>query len=169
MRIFNEIGLHNVRGDLFGGITAAVIALPMALAFGVASGAGPVAGLYGAILVGLFASLFGSTPTLISEPTGPMTVIMTAVIANLIASNPEQGMSMAFTVVMLAGVFQVLFGVMKLGNYVTMMPYTVVSGFMTGIGVIIIILQVFPFIGQASPKSIVEVFKQLPIAIGLGP
>ena len=113
MRIFNEIGLHHVRGDLFGGITAAVIALPMALAFGVASGAGPAAGLYGAVLVGLFAALFGSTPTLISEPTGPMTVIMTAVIANLIATNPEQGMAMAFTVVMLAGVMQMAFGIRR--------------------------------------------------------
>jgi SulP family sulfate permease len=151
--LFNEFNLKNLQGDLFGGLTAAIIALPMALAFGVASGAGPVAGLYGAILVGLFASLFGSTPTLISEPTGPMTVIMTAVIANLIASNPEQGMSMAFTVVMLAGMFQILFGVMKLGNYVTMMPYTVVSGFMTGIGIILIILQLGPMIGHATPPG----------------
>jgi len=105
MRVFNEIRFNNLRGDLFGGVTAAIIALPMALAFGVASGAGPTAGLYGAVLVGLFAALFGSTPTLISEPTGPMTVVMTAVIAHLIAANPEQGMAMAFTVVMLAGLF----------------------------------------------------------------
>ena len=88
MQIFNEIRFDNLRGDLFGGVTAAIIALPMALAFGVASGAGPAAGLYGAVLVGLFAALFGGTPTLISEPTGPMTVIMTAVIANLLAANP---------------------------------------------------------------------------------
>jgi SulP family sulfate permease len=153
MKILNEIRLNNLRGDLFGGVTAAIIALPMALAFGVASGAGPAAGLYGAVLVGFFAALFGSTPTLISEPTGPMTVIMTAVIANLIAANPEQGMAMAFTVVMLAGLFQMLFGFMKLGRYVTMMPYTVISGFMTGIGVILIILQIGPFLGQATPAG----------------
>ncbi len=153
MRVFNEIRFDNLRGDLFGGLTAAVIALPMALAFGVASGAGPVAGLYGAVLVGLFAALFGGTPTLISEPTGPMTVVMTAVIANLIAANPEQGMAMAFTVVMLAGVFQILFGVLRLGKYVTMMPYTVISGFMTGIGVILIVLQLAPFLGQAAPPG----------------
>ena len=130
MSVFNEINTRHLRGDLFGGVTAAIIALPMALAFGVASGAGPAAGLYGAVLVGLFAALFGSTPTLISEPTGPMTVIMTAVIASLIAANPEQGMAMAFTVVMLAGLFQVAFGVLKMGQFVTMMPYTVISGFM---------------------------------------
>ncbi len=153
MKLFNEIRFDNLRGDLFGGVTAAVVALPMALAFGVASGAGPAAGLYGAVLVGLFAALFGGTPTLISEPTGPMTVVMTAVIANLIAANPDQGMAMAFTVVMLAGVFQILFGVLKLGRYVTMMPYTVVSGFMTGIGIILIILQFGPFLGHAPPPG----------------
>jgi SulP family sulfate permease len=151
MRITNRIHFRNVRGDIFGGVTAAVIALPMALAFGVASGAGPAAGLWGAVLVGFFAALFGGTPTLISEPTGPMTVVMTAVIANLTASNPENGMAMAFTVVMMAGVFQIIFGTLRLGKYVTMMPYTVISGFMSGIGIILVILQLAPFLGQPSP------------------
>jgi SulP family sulfate permease len=149
--IFNEISLRNPRGDIFGGITAAVIALPMALAFGVASGAGAEAGLYGAILVGLFAALFGGSPTLISEPTGPMTVVFTAVIAKLIASDPVNGTAMAFTVVVMAGLFQILFGIMRLGKYVTLMPYSVISGFMSGIGIILIILQIGPLLGQASP------------------
>ena len=153
MAIFNEIRLTNIKGDVFGGITAAVIALPMALAFGVASGAGPEAGLYGAILVGLFAALFGATPTLISEPTGPMTVVMTAVVASLIASDPDQGLAMAFTVVILAGCLQILFGILRVGHFVTMMPYTVVSGFMTGIGIILIILQIGPFLGQPPPTG----------------
>jgi len=153
MRILNEIGTHNLRGDVFGGLTAAVVALPMALAFGVASGAGAEAGLYGAILVGLFAALFGGSPTLISEPTGPMTVVFTAVIAKLIASNPENGMAMAFTVVIMAGLFQMLFGLMRLGKYVTVMPYTVISGFMSGIGVILVILQIGPLLGQAAPSG----------------
>ncbi|MEM8675459.1 MAG: SulP family inorganic anion transporter [Cyanobacteria bacterium P01_G01_bin.67] len=153
MTITNRIHFRNVKGDIFGGITAAVIALPMALTFGVASGAGASAGLWGAILVGFFAALFGGTPTLISEPTGPMTVVMTAVIASLTAANPENGMAMAFTVVMLAGIFQIIFGALKLGRYVTLMPYTVISGFMSGIGVILIILQTAPFLGQASPKG----------------
>jgi len=151
MRIFNQIGLGHLKGDLFGGVTAAVIALPMALAFGVASGAGAEAGLYGAVLVGLFAALFGGTPTLISEPTGPMTVVFTAVITTMIAADPEHGMAMAFTTVMLAGVFQVLFGALKLGRYVTMMPYTVISGFMSGIGFILIIIQLPALLGYASP------------------
>ncbi|MGK7955390.1 MAG: SulP family inorganic anion transporter [Crocosphaera sp.] len=153
MSITNTIHFRNVKGDIFGGITAAVIALPMALTFGVASGAGASAGLWGAILVGFFAALFGGTPTLISEPTGPMTVVMTAVIASLTAAEPEKGLAMAFTVVMLAGVFQILFGMFKLGKYVTLMPYTVISGFMSGIGVILIILQIAPFLGQNSPKG----------------
>ena len=151
MQLTNRIHFRNLRGDLFGGVTAAIIALPMALAFGVASGAGAVSGLWGAVLVGFFAALFGGTPTLISEPTGPMTVVMTAVIANLTASNPENGLQMAFTVVMMAGLFQIIFGALRLGKYVTMMPYTVVSGFMSGIGIILIILQLAPFLGQESP------------------
>jgi len=163
MAITNKIHFRNVKGDIFGGITAAVIALPMALTFGVASGAGASAGLWGAILIGFFAALFGGTATLISEPTGPMTVVMTAVIASLTASNPDQGLAMAFTVVMLAGVFQILFGVFKLGKYVTLMPYTVISGFMSGIGVILIILQLAPFLGQASPKGgVIGTMQNLP-------
>jgi SulP family sulfate permease len=153
MPITNTIHFRNVKGDIFGGVTAAVIALPMALTFGVASGAGASAGLWGAILIGFFAALFGGTPTLISEPTGPMTVVMTAVIARLTAADPENGLAMAFTVVMLAGIFQIIFGFFKLGRYITLMPYTVISGFMSGIGFILVILQIAPFLGQDSPKG----------------
>lgn len=163
MKILNEFSTQNLRGDIFGGVTAAVIALPMALAFGVASGAGAEAGLYGAILVGLFAALFGGTPTLISEPTGPMTVVFTAVIAKLIASDPVNGMAMAFTVVILAGMFQILFGLLRLGKYVTLMPYNVVSGFMSGIGIILVILQIGPLLGQAAPSGgVLAILQQLP-------
>lgn len=153
MQLTNRIHFNNLRGDLFGGLTAAIISLPLALAFGVASGAGAVAGLYGAVCVGFFAALFGGTPTLISEPTGPMTVVMTAIVATMTARNPENGLAMAFTVVMLAGIFQILFGMFKLGKYITLMPYSVISGFMSGIGVILIILQIAPFVGQPSPKG----------------
>ncbi|MBC6474737.1 MAG: SulP family inorganic anion transporter [Hormoscilla sp. GM102CHS1] len=163
MKVFNRIHFRNLRGDIFGGVTAAVIALPMALAFGVASGAGAEAGLYGAVLVGLFTALFGGTPTLISEPTGPMTVVMTAVIASLTAANPENGLAMAFTVVMLAGIFQIVFGLLKLGKYITLMPYTVISGFMSGIGLIMIFLQIGPFLGQANPKGgVIGVISNIP-------
>ena len=153
MQLLNNINANNLKGDWWGGLTAAIIALPMALTFGVASGAGPEAGLWGAVLVGLFAALFGGTPTLISEPTGPMTVVMTAVIANLTASNPENGMAMAFTVVMMAGVFQILLGLLRLGRYITQMHYTVISGFMSGIGFILIVLQLGPALGQKGPPG----------------
>lgn len=166
MSVVNKISFQNFKGDFFGGLTAAVIALPMALAFGIASGAGASAGIWGAILIGFFASLFGGTPSLISEPTGPMTVILTAVIAELIAQNPENGLAMGFTVVMLAGVFQILFGVLRLGKYITMLPYNVISGFMTGIGVILIFLQIAPFLGQATPKGgVLGVLRNLPSLI----
>lgn len=143
----------NLKGDLFGGVTTAIISLPLALAFGVASGAGAEAGLWGAIMVGLFASLFGGSSTLISEPTGPMTVIMTAVLTSMVAKYPETGMAMTFTVVMMAGAFQILLGTLKLGKYITLMPYSVISGFMSGIGVILIILQLSPLLGHAAPAG----------------
>ena len=163
LNITNTIHFRNLRGDIFGGLTAAIISLPMALAFGVASGAGPEAGLWGAICVGFFAALFGGTPTLISEPTGPMTVVMTAVVATMQANNPENGLAMAFTVVMLAGVFQILFGALRLGKYVTLMPYTVISGFMSGIGLILIVLQISPFLGQANPTGgVIGILTNLP-------
>ncbi|HFQ5194093.1 TPA: SulP family inorganic anion transporter [Vibrio vulnificus] len=147
---FNDI---NLKGDLFGGVTTAIISLPLALAFGVASGAGAEAGLWGAILVGLFAALFGGSSTLISEPTGPMTVIMTAVLTSMVAKYPESGIAISFTIVMMAGAFQVLIGTLKLGKYITLMPYSVVSGFMSGIGVILIILQLSPLLGHAAPAG----------------
>jgi SulP family sulfate permease len=166
MAFFNEIHLRNLHGDILGGVTAAVIALPMALAFGVASGAGAEVGLYGAILVGLFAALFGGSPTLISEPTGPMTVVFTAVITKLIASDPENGLAMAFTVVVMAGFIQILFGLMRLGKYVTLMPYSVVSGFMSGIGIILIILQLGPMLGQPTPDGgVIGVLENIPSLI----
>lgn len=163
MQITNKIHFRNLQGDIFGGLTAAVVALPMALAFGIASGAGASAGMWGAILVGFFASLFGGTPSLISEPTGPMTVIVTAVITQSIAKNPENGLAMAFTVIMIAGAFQILLGVLRLGKYITMLPYNVISGFMSGIGIILIFLQIAPFLGQETPKGgVVGVLKNLP-------
>ena len=148
--MLNRISISNLRGDAFGGVTAAVIALPMALAFGVAATGDPAPGLWGAVIIGLVASLFGGTPTLISEPTGPMTVVFTSVILSFTATAPdkETAMAMAFTVVILAGLFQILFGVFRLGRYVTQMPYTVISGFMSGIGAILVFSSCPPFWGR---------------------
>ena len=137
--------LKNLRGDIYGGITAAVVALPLAMAFGVASGIGPIAGLYGAIAVGFFAAIFGGTDSQVSGPTGPMTVVMGAIVAQYAHNLPE-----AFAIVFLGGLLQIVFGTLRLGRYISYTPYPVVSGFMSGIGVIIIIIQTLPFIGQAT-------------------
>ena len=158
--------INHWRGDFTGGLTAAVVALPLALAFGVASGAGPMAGLTGAIVLGLLAALFGGTPTQVSGPTGPMTVIMTAVITLLVGRyGQSSGLAMAFTVALLAGGFQVLFGLMKLGQYITMMPYTVISGFMSGIGAIIVVLQLPPLLGVSLAGPIPTILARLPWAV----
>ena len=147
----NRLNSANLRGDLFGGVTAAIVALPLALAFGVAAGAGPIAGLYGAICVGLFSALFGGTPSQISGPTGPMTIVAATVFTQF-AAQP----AVAFTVVMLAGGFQILFGYLRIGRYVNLLPYPVISGFMTGIGCILIILQLEPLIGHNAQQNVVN-------------
>ena len=165
LKLFNGLHLRNLRGDVFGGVTAAIVALPLALAFGVSSGAGATAGLYGAVFVGLFAALCGGTPSQISGPTGPMTVVMATIFTFLIAKYPDTGLAMAFTVVMLGGIFQILFGVFKLGKYITLMPYTVISGFMSGIGVIIILLQIAPLLGQPGASGVVDSLQQLPTVL----
>ena len=145
-----------VKKNLFGGLTAAVIALPLGLAFGVASGLGATAGIYGAIILGFFASLFGGTPTQISGPTGPMTVVMASAVVSL-----HSNINLIAMTIILSGVFQILFGLFKLGKFVRYIPYPVISGFMSGIGVIIIILQINPFLGLQSDASIVHILGTL--------
>jgi len=140
----------NFKGNLFGGITAGIVALPLALAFGVQSGLGPAAGLYGAIMICFFASLFGGTNTQISGPTAPMTAVSMIVIAGIITANNgsvEQALPYILLVFLLAGLFQVVMGVVGIGKYIRYIPYPVVSGFMTAIGVIILVTQVLPVLG----------------------
>ena len=137
MKALLKFDLRHLRGDIYGGLTAGVVAIPLALAFGVASGLGPIAGMYGAISVGFFAALFGGTPTNVSGPTGPMVVVLAGLFASL-----SGDVSLILTAVMLAGVFQIVFGVIGAGNYIRLVPYPVVCGFLSGIGVIIINLQI---------------------------
>ena len=137
-------------GGGLGGLTAGIVALPLALAFGVSSGLGPSAGLYGAIFVGFFAALFGGTNTQISGPTAPMTAVSMVVIAGIIAINDgdvSKALPAILTVFLLAGLFQIGLGLIGLGKYIKYIPYPVVSGFMTAIGVIILITQILPSIG----------------------
>lgn len=153
-----EVGvMGDIRGNIFGGITAAIVALPLGLAFGVASGLGPAAGIYGAIILGFFAALLGGTPTQISGPTGPMTVVVAAAVVTL-----HQDIHLIATVVLLAGLLQILFGFFHIGKFVRYIPYPVISGFMSGIGIIIIILQINPFLGLQSDASILHILASLP-------
>ncbi len=154
----------NIRGNLFGGITAGIVALPLALAFGVQSGLGPDAGLYGAIFIGFFASLFGGTNTQISGPTAPMTAVSMVVIAGIIAAHNgsvEQALPYILLVFLLAGLMQILLGITGVGKYIKYIPYPVVSGFMTAIGVIILITQLLPVLGYYTEDdtAFIETFK----------
>jgi len=170
--------IDNLKGDLFGGITAGIVALPLALAFGIqafggindpsASSLGAIAGLVGAMLLGFFASIFGGTPSQISGPTGPMTVITASLISGAWTASTGNisavliSMSMAG---MLCGLFQILFGVIKIGKYIRYIPYPVLSGFMSGIGAIIILQQIYPLIGHKSPVLVIDMLLQFPETI----
>ncbi|MEL7244033.1 MAG: SulP family inorganic anion transporter [Cyanobacteria bacterium J06629_18] len=177
MQLVHGLHFRNLRGDLFGGLTAAIVALPLALAFGVSVSPenGAMMGLYGAVLIGFFAALFGGTPSQISGPTGPMTVVMGTVFATL-TNNTQTDIAIVFTVVMMGGAFQILFGLLGLGKYITLIPYTVISGFMSGIGFIILALQIGPFFGHQGSAKVIESLQKSyefatnfnPIATGLG-
>ena len=158
------LDFSNLKGDFTGGLVAGVVALPLALAFGVQSGLGATAGLYGAIMVGIFAALFGGTPTQASGPTGPMTVVSAALVAGAIQATGslESAMGIILLSFLLGGALQIIFGLINIAGYVKYFPYPVVSGFMSGVGLIIIILQLFPFVGLSSAKSTLAVIQDLP-------
>lgn len=160
MKTAFKFDLSNLRGDVYGGITAGVVAIPLALAFGVASGLGPMAGMYGAIIVGFFAAWFGGTPTNVSGPTGPMVVVLAGLFASL-----SGDVGLILTAVVLSGLFQIAMGAAKLGDFIRLVPYPVVSGFMSGIGVIIIILQLDATLGHSAPAGTIPGLTYLPQAI----
>ena len=164
MNLINGLHLKNIRGDVLGGITAAVVALPLALAFGNAAlgPGGAIYGLYGAVVVGFLAALFGGTPAQVSGPTGPMSVTVAGVVAGLAAVGVPRDLSageilpLVMAAVVIGGLFQIIFGILKLGKYITLVPYSVVSGFMSGIGVIIIALQIGPLLGISTRGGVIE-------------
>lgn len=155
MRKVLQFDFSNLRGDFFGGLTAGIVALPLALAFGEQTELGAIAGLYGAIAIGILAAVFGGTPTQISGPTAPMTVVSALIIADAIdyAGDLNAAIPIIIATFFIAGLIEALLGVVKLGKYIKYMPYPVVSGFMSGIGVIIVITQIFPFFGVAAPSG----------------
>lgn len=157
----------NLRGDLFGGITAGIVALPLALAFGVSSGMGPSAGLYGAIFISFFAALFGGTNTQISGPTAPMTAVSMVIIAGILAANDgslEKALPAILIVFLLAGLMQIGLGMIGIGKYIRYIPYPVVSGFMTAIGLIILVTQILPSLGYYPKEDAEFVVQYKPIA-----
>ena len=164
MALIHGFHLKNLRGDVLGGLTAAVVALPLALAFGNAAlgPGGAIYGLYGAVVVGFIAALFGGTPAQVSGPTGPMSVTVAGVVASLAAVgvsrdlNAGEILPLVMAAVVIGGLFQVLFGILKLGKYITLVPYSVVSGFMSGIGVIILALQIGPLLGISTRGGVIE-------------
>ncbi len=168
----------NLKGDLTGGLVAGIVALPLALAFGVQSGMGAIAGLYGAIVVGILAAAFGGTATQASGPTGPMTVVSATLVTVAInfTGNLENAMNIIVATFFLAGLFQIFLGLLNVGSYIKYFPYPVISGFMSGVGLIIILLQIYPFAGIPSPSStlgvvtdISRLFSEFNIAaIGIG-
>ena len=189
--IINKMGFistNNLKGDIFGGITAGIVALPLALAFGIqafggvndpnASAVGALAGLVGATMLGFFASLFGGTHSQISGPTGPMTVITASLISGIWVSQQASGipfdqaigtilLSMSFAGIF-CGLFQILFGILKIGKYIRYIPYPVLSGFMSGIGIIIILQQIYPLIGLKSPVLVVDMITEFPERVADG-
>ena len=172
-------GLHrrNLRGDLLGGLTAAVVALPLALAFGNAAlgPGGAIYGLYGAIVAGFLAALLGGTPAQVSGPTGPISVTVAGIVSSLAAVgvsrdlNAGEMLPLVMGAVVIGGVFEALLGVLRLGRFITLVPYSVVSGFMSGIGFIIIVLQLGPFIGVTTPGGVVACLQTLITAPGINP
>src|ERR1700730_16042602 len=155
------------RGDVFGGISAGIVALPLCLAFGAASGLGPEAGLYGAIAAGILAAIFGGTPVLVTGPTNPMTLVAATVVAANMLPNGKANLTVIVTDFLLAGALQVLLGVLRLGGFVRYVPYPVISGFMSGIGLIIIIQQLYPIVGAEPPSSdAVKILRSLPMLPG---
>lgn len=163
-----SLDFSNLKGDFFGGLTAGIVALPLALAFGAQTELGAMAGLYGAIAIAIIAAYFGGTPTQISGPTAPMTVVSSAIIASAITESGATSVQEALPVIVatffLAGAIEALFGVVKLGRYIRYIPYPVVSGFMSGIGVIIIITQIFPLFGYNPTKDTALITEKLPHA-----
>ena len=161
MRLPYDYSFRKLLGDATGGVTTAVTVLPMALAYGVATGLGPIAGMYGAIAVGFLTAAFGGTPARISYTAAAMAVAMMVVLTQH-ASSPSE----AFTIVMLAGLMQIALGILRIGRFVTYTPYSMIAGFTSGIGIVIIMIQTLPLLG-AGPASggLVGVVRAWPEAV----
>lgn len=143
---FQGYGLSRLQQDLLAGLTVAAVGLPLALAFGVASGADAAAGLITAILAGILIGGLGGAAYQISGPTGAMSAI-------LIVLASRYGLGGVWVAGMLAGVFLILLGVFRLGRYISFIPSPVITGFTSGIALIIAVGQLDSVLGVATPKA----------------
>ena len=153
--------LHtNIWGDIVAGVTVAIIALPLALAFGEISKLGPIAGVWGAIAGGIVGGLFGGCMVGVSGPTAPKAAQIAAFMgAFVIGTTNEPDLVAAFSIIFLSGIILVLISILKISRFIHYIPYSVVAGFMCGIGVIVILTQINAFLGLESEKNIRAVFE----------
>ena len=165
---FNEINpwhnvkkIHtNIRGDILSGIMVAIIALPLALAFGEISQLGPIAGIWGAIAGGIVGGLFGGCLVGVSGPTAPKAAQIAAFMGAFVIGNTNQpDLVAAFSIIFLSGLILVVISMLKISRFIHYIPYSVVAGFMCGIGVLVILTQINAFLGLESEKNIHSVFK----------
>ena len=156
---------RNIAGDLLAGVTVAVVALPLALAFGVASGLGAIAGIYGAIAGGLIGGLFGGSSVGVSGPTGPKVVQLVAIMAVFRLASGEPDLTAAFSMIFLSGVILIIISLFRVSRLIYFTPYSVISGFMCGIGIIVMLLEFDTFLGLPAPHSIIEAIEDIPKAI----
>lgn len=152
----------NVGPDVMAGITVAIIALPLALAFGVASGLGPEAGMWAAICGGLVVGLFGGSRIGVSGPTGPKVIQLAVIVEATRLATGEVDASYVFGLVFLSGLVCLVLGMLRVGRFIYYVPYSAVSGFMCGIGLIIILLEIPPMLGFETPSSVMEAIKSIP-------
>lgn len=143
-------------GDVLGGLNAAIITLPQALAFGVATGFGASAGIWGAIILCFVAGELGTKVPMISGVTGPVAIVIASVMHAL-----NQNFDTVVFIIFMAGILQILLSLTKLPEIVKYVPYPVISGFMNGVGVIIIIMQLNPLFGLKSCSNTIESLENL--------
>ena len=143
-------------GDICGGINSAIITLPQALAFGVATGFGASAGIWGAVILCFVAGIIGPRVPIVSGTTGPVAIVVTSMMLAL-----GNNMQAAATVLLCAALLQFFASLTNLPALVKYIPYPVISGFMNGVGVIIIILQINPLLGHSAMPSTVSTILNL--------
>ncbi len=155
----------NIAQDTLAGITVAFIALPLALGFGVASGLGAITGMWGAIAGGFVGGLFGGSNVGVSGPTGPKTIQLAVVMHDHMLANGQPDLSFAFGCVFLSGVIMLMLAAMGVGKFIYLTPYSVISGFMCGIGAIVIIIELNPFLGLPTLSSVREALLSIPSSL----